>query len=162
MNANQIRIPMTRMGYEKLKKEIDALKSVERPKIVREVEEARAHGDLSENAEYHAAREKLGHIEGRLRELETKLSQVQVVESREIKDKTKVVFGAFVTLLEVESEVESTYQIVGEYESDIHDGRISMSSPIGKAVIGKIKSDLVRVLTPKGSREFEIVQIEYR
>lgn len=155
------RIPITREGYEKLKKEIDQIKGVERPKIIREIEEARAHGDLSENAEYHAAKEKQSHLTGRLHELEDKLGRAEIIDPARIADKTRVAFGAKVKLLDVHVESEVIYQIVGEYEADINAGRISLSSPIGRALIGKALKASVSVSTPKGIREFEIIEIDY-
>ncbi len=156
------RIPLTREGFDKLKKELDHLKSVERPRIVREIEEARAHGDLSENAEYHAAKEKQSHIAGRINELDDKLGKAEIIDPTQVKDKDRVSFGAHVTLLEVDTETKVTYQVVGEYESDITVGKISMSSPIGKALIGKFYQDEVKVTTPKGIKEFEIVKVQYK
>ncbi len=155
------RIPMTREGYEKLKKEIDQIKGVERPKIIREIEEARAHGDLSENAEYHAAKEKQSHMTGRLHDLEDKLGRAEIIDPTKIADKNRVSFGARVKLLDVNIESEVVYQIVGEYEADINAGRISLTSPIGRALIGKSLKTSVSVTTPKGIREFEIIEINY-
>ncbi|MBI4411229.1 MAG: transcription elongation factor GreA [Deltaproteobacteria bacterium] len=156
------RVPMTPQGYEKLKKEIDQLKSVERPKILQELEEARAHGDLSENAEYHAAKERLGHVKGRMLDLELRLSRAEIIDPKKMGGHTRVVFGAHVTLLDLEQDVEITYQIVGDHESDIAQGKISVSSPIARSIIGKNKQDAVKVKTPKGIKEFEILAIEYK
>jgi len=153
---------MTREGFEKLKKELENLRALERPKVVTELEEARAHGDLSENAEYHAAREKLGHVDGRIQDLESKIGLVEVIDPSKISNKDKIVFGAHVTLVDTESEAQVTYQIVGDDESDITLGKISVSSPIGRALVGKMIDVTVQVKTPKGTREFEITQIEYK
>ena len=155
------RFPMTRMGYDSMKQEFDTLKSVDRPRIVQEIEDARAHGDLSENAEYHAAREKMGHIQGRIMDLELRLSKAEVIDPSQFKGQDKVMFGATVTLLDTESDKENTYQLVGEHESDVASGKISVTSPIARAVIGKKTGDTVVVRTPKGPRDVEIVSIEY-
>lgn len=156
------RIPMTREGYDKLKKEIDRLKGVERPKIIREVEVARAHGDLSENAEYHAAKEKLAHVNASLHDLEMKLSQAEIIDPKLIRDKEKVAFGATVALKNLEDDSYKSYQLVGEVESDAANGRISITSPLGRALIGKKVEDLIQVRAPKGDTEYELVKIEYR
>lgn len=158
---SQERVPMTREGYEKLRAEINHIKTVERPKNVRDIEEARAHGDLSENAEYHAAKERQSHIAGRLMELENFLSRAELVDVSKIVDKNKVSFGAHVKILDVELEDESHYQIVGDYEADIKERKISISSPIARSLIGKAMGDLVTVQTPKGKREFEIIAVKY-
>ena len=153
---------MTREGFDKIKKEIETIKTVDRPRIVHEIEVARAHGDLSENAEYHAAKEKSGHINGRLLYLEDRLSRAEVIDPKKMKGKDKVMFGAHVTILDLETEKKITYQVVGEDESDIALKRISIVSPVGKALIGKSKEDVIKVSTPKGMKEFEIVNVEYR
>jgi len=155
------RVPMTREGYDKMKNELDHLKGIERPKIVDEVETARAHGDLSENAEYHAAREKLGHVQGRIMDLEMRLSKAEVIDPAQFKGQDKIMFGATVTLLDLESDKESVYQIVGEYEADVTAGKLSITSPIARAVITKKTGESVVVRTPKGPKDFEIVSIEY-
>lgn len=157
-----IRVPMTREGLEKIRKEVEMIKSLERPKIIKEVEVAMAHGDLSENAEYHAAKEKLGHVNGRLQELEGRMAKAEVIDPSAFKGHTKVMFGAYVALLDLLVETEITYQIVGEFESDIAQGRISVTSPIARSIIGKSKGDAVKVQTPKGIKEFEIVGVEYK
>jgi len=156
------RVPMTREGFDKLRQEIEFLKATERPRILQELEEARAHGDLSENAEYHAARDKLAHVKGRLEDLEFRLSKAEIINPTAMKGHTKVAFGAHVTLVEVDEEQEVTYQIVGEYESDISIGKLSVTSPIARALIGRAKDSLVKVKTPKGEREFEIIEVEYK
>lgn len=160
---NQIqRIPMTPEGQKKLRAEISHLKAVERPKVIEELETARDHGDLSENAEYHAAKEKLGHIKGRIMDLELRLSKAEVIDPKKMKGQTKVVFGAHVTIMDLADDSESTYQIVGELESDIKQNKISVTSPIARSLIGKEKDSLVRVKTPKGLKEYEILEIEYK
>ncbi|EKD41962.1 MAG: transcription elongation factor GreA [uncultured bacterium] len=155
------RFPMTRLGYDMMKQEFDHLKSVERPKIMDEVETARAHGDLSENAEYHAAREKMGHIQGRIMDLELRLSRAEIIDPVQFKGQDKVMFGAKVTLLDLETDKESIYQIVGEYEADVNVGKLSITSPIARAVVGKKTGETVIVRTPKGPRDVEIVAVEY-
>jgi transcription elongation factor GreA len=154
-------IPITATGYEKIKLELKHLKSVERPAVITEIAEARALGDLSENAEYHSAREKQGFIEGRIQELEDKLSRVMVIELKET-DLNKVVFGAFVTLSESTDDGKTerkTYQIVGDLEADIKANKISLSSPLAKALINKKIGDIVSVSLPKGDRDYEIESV---
>jgi transcription elongation factor GreA len=152
---------MTPKGYEALQEELKRLKSQERPSIVRDIEEARAHGDLSENAEYHAAKEKQGHIEGRIALVEDKLARAQVIEITEVAD-GRVRFGATVTLEDIESGDQETYTIVGEDEADAKLGKISVTSPIARAMIGKEQDSTVIVQVPKGTREFEILEVEYK
>jgi len=156
------RTPMTPQGRETIRLKIKQLKSVERPRVLVELEAARAHGDLSENAEYHAAKEKLGHIDGQMKHFEHHLSKAEVIDPKKMRGQDKVMFGAHVTLLELESDEETTYQIVGDLESDISRGCISVSSPIARALIGKRKEDEVKVRTPKGVKEFEILEVEYK
>ena len=152
---------MTPKGYEALQEELRRLKSQERPSIVREIEEARAHGDLSENAEYHAAKEKQGHIEGRIALVEDKLARAQVIEITEVAD-GRVRFGATVTLEDTGSGDQETYTIVGEDEADAKLGKISVTSPIARAMLGKEQDSTVSVQVPKGKREFEILGVEYK
>ena len=152
---------MTPKGYEALQEELRRLKSQERHSIVREIEEARAHGDLSENAEYHAAKEKQGHIESRIALVEDKLARAQVIEITEVAD-GRVRFGATVTLEDIESGDQETYTIVGEDEADAKLGKISVTSPIARAMIGKEQDSTVIVQVPKGTREFEILEVEYK
>ena len=152
------RIPMTRPGYVKLEGDLKQLKSVERPKIVREIEAARAHGDISENAEFHAAKERQSHIETRIRQLEDQLARAQVIDPTG-SPATTVRFGVTVLLLDTDSEEEVRYTIVGEHESDAASGRISVSSPIARALLGRAVDDLVVVRVPKGTREFEVLAI---
>ena len=155
------RVPLTQEGYDKMKQEINQLKSVERPRIVQEIEEARAHGDLSENAEYHAAKEKMGHVMGRIQDLEHQYSKAEVIDPKKMIGQTKVMFGAKVNLLDVNTDEEISYQIVGDYEASIENGKISVSSPIARAIIGKNLGDTVSVKAPKGIRELEIVGVVY-
>jgi transcription elongation factor GreA len=152
------RVPMTREGYDKLEADLQALKSVERPRIVKEIEIARAHGDISENAEFHAAKERQSHIEGRIRALEDKLARAQVIDpSGPPPDSVR--FGVTVVLLDTETDEEVQYTLVGEDESDATAGRLSISSPIARALLGKGVDDVVRVRVPKGTREFEVRDI---
>ena len=151
---------MTAAGYEKLHAEVKHLKFVERPANVRALEEARAHGDLSENAEYHAAKEKQGFIEGRVLELESIISRAEVIEAQTLSGDT-VKFGATVTLVDEETDKEARYQIVGDFEADVKDGKISISSPIARAIIGKKVGDSVEVATPGGGRAYEILKLEW-
>ncbi len=152
------RVPMTPRGHALLEEELKRLKSVERPKIVREIEEARAHGDLSENAEYHAAKERQGHIEGRIALLEDKLARAQVIDGTG-QGADRVSFGVTVVLADADSGEEVTYRIVGEDEADVAQGMISVTSPIAKALMGKELDASVRVQVPKGIRELEILEI---
>jgi transcription elongation factor GreA len=152
------RIPMTPEGYAKLESDLKQLKTDDRPRNVREIEEARAHGDISENAEFHAAKERQSHIETRIRQLEDKLARALVIDpSGPPPDQVR--FGVTVVLLDTESDEEVTYTIVGEDESDVANGRISVTSPIARALLGKAVDDLVRVSVPKGTREFEVREI---
>ncbi len=155
------RYPMTPAGYRKLQEPLKHLKEVERPKNIREIEEARAHGDLSENAEYDAAKERQGFLEAKIRELESKLALAQVVDPARLSG-DRVKFGATVTLLDLDTDTEVTYTIVGEDESDIQRGRISYTSPVARALIGKEEGDDVEVRTPKGIRSYEILKVEYK
>jgi transcription elongation factor GreA len=154
-------IPITLAGAELLKAELQKLKSVERPAVITAIAEARAHGDLSENAEYEAARERQGFIEGRIIELESKLANAQVIDPALLDDDGRVVFGSTVELMDTGGTETATYQIVGEDEADIKLGKISYSSPIAKALIGKYSGDVAEVRTPGGVKEFEIVDVKY-
>ncbi|WND01728.1 transcription elongation factor GreA [Temperatibacter marinus] len=151
--------PMLKEGFDKLEAELKNLKSVERPAVVLAIEEARAHGDLSENAEYHAAKEKQGHIEGRIMELESKLSRAEVIDPATLSGE-RVMFGATITLLDEDDE-EVKYQIVGADEGDVKAGRISFKSPIARALIGRKLGDEVEVKTPGGERYYEIDTVDY-
>lgn len=153
--------PLTARGAQRLREELDRLKSVERPRVIEAIAEARAHGDLKENAEYHAAREQQGFIEGRIKELEGKLSNAEVIDVASLAGRTKVVFGATVELLDLDSEEEVTYQIVGDGEADIGQGLISVSSPIARALIGREVGDVAEVAAPGGRREYEIAAVRY-
>ncbi len=152
------RIPITKEGYETLKKELDHLKRVVRPQNIRDIEEARAHGDLSENAEYHAAKERQGFIEGRLAELSYKISQADVI-TPDNSPKDRVVFASTVLLENVDTEENVEYMLVGPDESDIDKGRISISSPLGRAIIGKKPGDEITLSAPGGKRTYELVEI---
>ena len=156
------KIPVTLAGAELLKAELHKLKSVERPAVITAIAEARAQGDITENAEYEAARERQGFIEGRIIELEAKLSNAQVVDPALLDDDGRVVFGSTVELMDTAGTVTETYQIVGEDEADIKQGKISYSSPIAKALIGKYAGDVSEVRTPGGVKEFEIVDVKYQ
>ncbi|MGD9152807.1 MAG: transcription elongation factor GreA [Gammaproteobacteria bacterium] len=156
------RYPMTVAGMEALRKELEELKHVKRPNIIKAIAEARAHGDLKENAEYHAAREQQGFIEARIKDIEAKLSLAQVIDISKIPNEGKVVFGSTVTLFNLENEQEVTYQIVGEDEADIQVGKISVNSPIARAIIGKMEGDVANVAAPSGNIEYEIVTVEYK
>lgn len=155
------KIPITLAGAELLKGELQRLKAVDRPAVITAISEARAQGDLSENAEYDAAREKQGFIEGRIIELETKLSNAQVIDPKFLDDDGRVVFGSTVELMDTAGSATVTYQIVGEDEADIKLAKISYSSPIAKALIGKYSGDVAEVRTPGGVKEFEIVDVRY-
>lgn len=152
---------MTPDGASRLQAELKRLKKTDRPAVITAIAEARAHGDLSENAEYHAAREQQSFIEGRIKELESKLSIAEVIDASKSSLKGKVIFGAFVVLYDVETEAEVTYQIVGDLESDINSGKISVSSPLARALIGKEIDDEVSFQAPAGLREFEVVDVRY-
>lgn len=152
---------MTALGFERLEKELKQLKSVERPAIIEAIAEARAHGDLSENAEYSAAKEKQSFIEGRIQELESVVGRAEIIDIESLSG-TQVKFGATVKLIDEETEEAVTYQLVSEYEADIQRGRISLSAPIGRALVGKQQGVSVEVTTPKGIKFYEIAQVEYK
>lgn len=155
------KVPLTVQGAEKLKTELQKLKTEDRPAVVAAISEAREHGDLKENAEYHAAREQQGFIEGRIKEIEAKLSNAQVIDVTKISNEGKVIFGATVIIADVEKGDEVTYQIVGEDEANIKEGKISVSSPIARALIGKEEGDVTVVIAPGGEIEYEIVEVQY-
>ncbi len=155
------KIPLTVQGANKLREELDELKTVVRPRIIAAIAEAREHGDLKENAEYHAAREQQSFAEGRIAEIEGKLSNANIIDVTKMDAKGKVIFGATVTIEDLDSEEVVTYQIVGEDEADIKEGRISVGSPIARALIGKEVEDVVTVKAPGGEKEYEIIKIEY-
>ncbi|MDP3341577.1 transcription elongation factor GreA [Frigidibacter sp.] len=153
------KIPMTRAGFDALDSELRTLKSVERPAVIKAIAEAREHGDLSENAEYHAAREKQSFVEGRVKELESILGRAEVIDPTRLSGTIK--FGATVTLIDEDSEEERTYQIVGEPEADIERGLLNIRSPLARALIGKDEGDSVEVRTPGGEKSYEIVSIRF-
>ena len=155
------KVPITVRGAEKLKTELQKLKTEDRPKVIEAIAEARAHGDLKENAEYHAAREQQGFIEGRIKDIEGKLSNATVIDVTSLQQSGKVVFGVTVDVADEETGDELTYQIVGEDEADIKNNKISISSPIARALIGKEEGDIAEVNTPGGIRELEIVEVKY-
>ncbi|MFK7860607.1 MAG: transcription elongation factor GreA [Granulosicoccus sp.] len=156
-----IKVPMTKRGEMKLREELADLKSNQRPTVIAAIAEARAHGDLKENAEYHAARDQQSFIEGRIKEIDAKLSTSQVIDVTALPKSDKVVFGATVKLLDLDSDEEITYQIVGHDEADLKANRISFSSPVAKGLIGKLQGDEVGVTTPSGVREYEILEVSY-
>jgi transcription elongation factor GreA len=151
---------MTSDGYNRLQEEIKRLKSVERPAIIRAIAEARTHGDLSENAEYHAARDRQSFIEGRLGELEDKVARAEVIDTSKLSGSV-IKFGATVTLSDEETDEEQTFRIVGEDEADVKDGRLSVTSPLARALIGKGKGDSVEVSTPSGAKSYEVVTVAF-
>ena len=153
------KIPLTRAGFEKLEAELRHFKSVERPAIIQAIAEARAHGDLSENAEYHSAKEKQSFIEGRIKELEGVISLADVIDPTKLSGTIK--FGATVEIVDEDTDEERTYQIVGEYEADIENGRLNIKSPLARALIGKEEGDSIEVRTPGGDRGYEILKVSY-
>ncbi len=155
------KVPMTVRGHELLQEELKRLKSTDRPAIIQAIAEARAHGDLKENAEYHAAKEQQGFIEGRIKELEGKLSHKQVIDVTAVDAKGKVIFGSTVELIDEQTGDETEYRIVGEDEADIKTGLISYTSPIARALIGKNEGDVVEVRTPGGDKTLEILEVRY-
>ncbi len=155
------KVPLTVMGAEKLKEELHRLKTVDRPRVIQAIAEARAHGDLSENAEYHAAKEQQSFIEGRIAEVDSKLSNAQIIDPKTVNAEGRVVFGATVQLLDEDSDKEVTYQIVGDDEADIAQGMVSISSPIARALIGKESGESVEVRVPDGTRRYEILDVRY-
>ncbi len=154
-------IPITVRGAELLRQELQRLKSVERPAVINAISEARAQGDLSENAEYDAAKEKQGFIEGRIMEIEAKLSNAQIIDPKDLDAEGRIVFGATVNLEDLESGNNVTYQIVGEDEADLKFNRISVTSPISRALIGKYAGDIAQVQAPSGVREYEVLNVRY-
>lgn len=154
--------PLTAQGAEKLRAQLKQLKTVQRPKVIEAIAEARAHGDLSENAEYHAAREQQSFIEGRIGLLETVLAEAQIIDITTLNAGGKVVFGATVELLNLANDKEVTYQLVGQEEADVEQGLISITSPIARALIGKQVDDVAEVNAPSGSIEYEILNVEYK
>ncbi len=152
---------MTTGGFEGLKSELQTLKTNDRPAVIKAIAEAREHGDLSENAEYHAARDRQSFIEGRIAEIEDKISRAEVIDVTKLSGKT-VRFGATVTIADEDTDEKTTYQIVGEHEADIADGRLSVAAPIARALIGKAVGDSVEVVTPRGQKDYEIVKVRFK
>lgn len=156
-----MRAPMTMRGAQRLREELEELKSVKRPAVIEAIAEARAHGDLKENAEYHAAREQQSFIEGRIKQLEGELSHADLIDVAKLNAGDKVVFGATVVIADTETDEEKRYQIVGDLEADIKKGLIAISSPVARAMIGKHEGDNVSIDAPGGSREYDIISVEY-
>lgn len=156
-----MRAPMTLKGAQRLREELDHLKGVKRPEVIAAIAEARGHGDLKENAEYHAAREQQGFIEGRIKQLEAELSHAQVIDVSKLDAGDKVVFGATVVVVDCDTDEEKTYQIVGDLEADIKQGLIAISSPVARALIGKEEGDAIVIDAPGGKREYEIAGVSY-
>jgi transcription elongation factor GreA len=157
-----MRAPLTLKGAQRLRAELEELKSVKRPAVINAIAEARAHGDLKENAEYHAAREQQGFIEGRIKQLEAELSHAQVIDVSTLNAGSRVVFGAIVELADTETDEQKTYQIVGDLEADIKQGLIAISSPVARALIGKHEGDTVTIEAPGGTREYDIIGVSYQ
>jgi transcription elongation factor GreA len=155
------RFPMTAGGAEALRQELNTLKTIDRPRVTAAIAEARAHGDLKENAEYHAAREQQGFIEGRIQDIEGKLSNAQIIDVAAITNNGKVIFGATVDIVNVETDESKTYQIVGDDEANIKIGKISVNSPIARGLIGKLEGDSVLIETPSGKVEYEVAAVRY-
>ncbi|MEG3767455.1 transcription elongation factor GreA [Alteromonas sp. 14N.309.X.WAT.G.H12] len=153
--------PMTARGAELLREELNELKTVTRPRIIQAIAEAREHGDLKENAEYHAAREQQSFCEGRIQDIEGKLSNAQIIDVTKMDNNGKVIFGVTVTIMNLETDAETTYRIVGDDEADIKNNLISVNSPIARGLIGKEVDDVVNIQTPAGTVEFEIVEVQY-
>jgi transcription elongation factor GreA len=155
------KVPMTDAGYRALDEELKRLKTRERPAVISAISEARSHGDLSENAEYHAAKERQGWIEGRIAEIEDKISRAQVIDVTRLSG-GQVKFGATITVVDEDTEEEARYQIVGEHEADVKSGRISLTSPLSRAVMGKEVGDVVEVNTPGGVKSYELLKVDWR
>ena len=155
------KMPMTAQGYEKLEAELKHLRSVERPAVIKAIAEAREHGDLSENAEYHAARERQSFIEGRVAELEDAISRSQIIDPKAISGKS-IKFGATVKVVDEDTDEEHSYQIVGELEADVKAGKVAVTSPIARALIGKEQGDSIEVITPKGTKAYEILKVQFK
>ena len=155
------RIPMTAKGADALRAELEKLKREDRPRITAAIAEAREHGDLKENAEYHAAREQQGFCEGRINEIESKLGAAQIIDITELENTGKVIFGVTVTIIDVDTDEEKVYQIVGDDEANIKQGKLSVNSPIARGLIGREEGDVVQIDTPGGTREYEVDQVEH-
>lgn len=156
-----VQYPMTAKGAETLRSELEQLKTVKRPEIVNAIAEAREHGDLKENAEYHAAREQQGFCEGRIQDIEAKLSNAQIIDISKLNNNGKVIFGTTVTIVNIDTDEEVTYRIVGDDESDIKQNLISVNSPIARGLIGKMVDDEIAIETPGGTMEYEIINVQY-
>lgn len=156
------RVLLTSAGAKMLRDELQQLKTDDRPNVIKAIAEARAHGDLSENAEYHAAREQQGFIEGRIKELESKLSRAEVIDPSTLNPGGRIVFGATVTLLNIENSDEVTYQIVGDLEADLDRGQVSLGTPLARGLIGKEEGDEIEVQTPKGAKLYEVLSVRYQ
>jgi len=156
-----MRNPLTSKGALRLRQELEQLKSVKRPAVIAAIAEARAHGDLKENAEYHAAREQQSFIEGRIKQLESELSHAQIIDISQLNVGSKIVFGATVTLADMTTDEEKRYQIVGDLEADIKQGLIAVSSPVARALIGKYEGDSISIAAPGGQREYEVISVAY-
>ena len=156
-----VQYPMTAKGAETLRSELEHLKTVKRPEIVNAIAEAREHGDLKENAEYHAAREQQGFCEGRIQDIEAKLSNAQIIDISKLSNNGKVIFGTTVTIVNIDSDEEVTYRIVGDDEADIKQNLISVNSPIARGLIGKMVDDEIAIETPGGTMEYEIINVQY-
>ncbi len=154
------KLPMTERGFRQLQEELKTLKTVERPQVIKDIADARRHGDLSENAEYHAAREKQGFIESRILELEDRISRAEVIDVSKLSG-SQIFFGATVTLIDEETEEKLVYQIVGEDEADIKAGRLSIDAPLARSLVGKSKGDVLEVVTPRGHKSYEILGVVY-
>jgi transcription elongation factor GreA len=154
------KVPMTVAGYKVLDEELKRLKSIERPAVIAAISEARSHGDLSENAEYHAAKERQGWIEGQIADIEDKISRAQVIDVSKLSG-NQIKFGATVTVVDEDTEEEGRYQVVGDHEADVKSGKISLSSPLSRAMIGKEVGDVVEVVTPGGVKAYEIAKVEW-
>lgn len=154
------KLPMTETGFRKLQEELRHLKTIERPQVIKDIADARRHGDLSENAEYHAAREKQGFIENRIGELENRISRAEVIDISKLSG-TQIFFGATVTLVDEDTEEKLTYQIVGEDEADIRHGRLSITAPLARSLVGKAQGDVLEVTTPRGQKSYEILNVAY-
>lgn len=155
------RIPMTAKGAQALREELEKLKREDRPRITAAIAEAREHGDLKENAEYHAAREQQGFCEGRINEIESKLGAAQIIDITELENTGKVIFGVTVTIIDVDTDEEKVYQIVGDDEANIKQGKLSVNSPIARGLIGREEGDVVQIDTPGGTREYEVDKVEH-
>ena len=155
------RIPMTAKGADALRAELEKLKREDRPRITAAIAEAREHGDLKENAEYHAAREQQGFCEGRINEIESKLGAAQIIDITELENTGKVIFGVTVTIIDVDTDEEKVYQIVGDDEANIKQGKLSVNSPIARGLIGRDEGDVVQIDTPGGTREYEVDKVEH-